>query len=160
MIWKMSSGSFKNQDEKIGNDVIIRLKVWKRTMLQACTLAMSFEMRSRIRPGVATMTWTGLSSRRISSRRSVPPVVARTFNPQCLPISIQIWEVWRANSRVGTKTRPRKIIWNFSLILSDFREKVELEDKYQICAIYQRNLENLPWMSGREVSTRSISGIR
>ena len=48
-------------------------------MLQAWTFAMSFEIRSRIRPGVATTTWTGLSKRRMSSRKSVPPVVAKTL---------------------------------------------------------------------------------
>ena len=130
---KFSNNGIDNTFEKVGQKFIsliqndLKTVLWyclgpiKLTMLQAWTFAMSFEIRSRIRPGVATTTWTGLSKRRMSSRKSVPPVVAKTLwnkvtlnsnfgkfylSPQCFPISIQIWDVWRANSRVGTKTKP------------------------------------------------------
>lgn len=41
----------------------------------------------------------------MSSRRLVPPVVTMTLTSMCFASSIQIWLVWRANSRVGTITR-------------------------------------------------------
>lgn len=47
----------------------------------------------------------GSQSRIISSFRFVPPVVTITLSPKCLLISMQIWLVWRASSRVGTMTR-------------------------------------------------------
>ena len=43
-------------------------------------LAMPLEARSMRRPGVATRTWTGLYMRIMSSRRTVPPVVAARIN--------------------------------------------------------------------------------
>ena len=41
----------------------------------------------------------------ISSRRLVPPVVTITLADMCLPSSMHVCEVCRANSRVGTTTR-------------------------------------------------------
>lgn len=52
-----------------------------------------------------------ISSRRMmSSLRLVPPVVAMTFTPPiCLLMSIHIWLICRANSRVGTITMAKKV---------------------------------------------------
>lgn len=61
--------------------------------------------RSRIRPGVPTITCTASSKRTISSRSSVPPVVTITLIPKCLPRVLQTCDVCIANSRVGTRMR-------------------------------------------------------
>ena len=61
------------------------------------------EARSRIRPGVATMIWTVLYRRIMSSLSDVPPVVTMHCTPMCLPISLTMAEVCNASSRVGMR---------------------------------------------------------
>lgn len=62
-----------------------------------------FFARSRILPGVPTSKWTGWYSLIMSSFKLVPPVVTMTWIFRCFPSSLQTWDVWRANSRVGTR---------------------------------------------------------
>ena len=75
----------------------------KTIMLQFSTFATSFEIRSRIRPGVAMIMWIGLSRRMMSARKSVPPVVTMTPSFLYFDRDTAMLEVWRASSRVGTR---------------------------------------------------------
>ena len=58
-----------------------------------------------MRPGVATMMWTVLYRRIMSSLRDVPPVVTMQCRPMCLPISLTMAEVCNASSRVGMRIK-------------------------------------------------------
>jgi len=66
--------------------------------------AIPLPARSSILPGVPTRTWTVCDSRRISSFSVVPPVVTITSTPICFPSVLQTWDVWSANSLVGTSS--------------------------------------------------------
>lgn len=62
-----------------------------------------FLARSSILPGVPTSKCTGWYSLIMSSFKLVPPVETMTWIFKCFPSSLQTWDVWRANSRVGTR---------------------------------------------------------
>lgn len=75
--------------------------------------------RSSTLPGVPTRIWTASFNRIMSSINPVPPVVTMTLIPRCFPSVLQTWDVWSANSRVGTRRRA----WVF-VLLGLIRSKV------------------------------------
>ena len=61
----------------------------ERSLSASSMTKMGHSLKSRMRPGVPTRTWTASPRRIMSSRRVVPPVVTMTLIPVCLPSVLQ-----------------------------------------------------------------------